>query len=77
MALITTVKVIPAPTLTSPQVTLQGVEQHLLDLLLRLPQQLLRRLPEEDRLPHYLELSHCCDRHGGPLTRQNLLTPGL
>ena len=60
-----------------PEVTLQSVEQHGLDLLLGLPQQLLRGLPEEGWLPHDLELGDCCDRHGDPFTSENLLTPGL
>ena len=77
MALIKIIKEGWGPALVSPQVPLQGVEQHHLDLLLALPQQLLRGLLEEDRLPHDFELSHCCDRHGDPFTSENLLTPGL
>ena len=77
MALNTMMKSGSAPALSSPEVTLQGVEQHHLDLLLGLPQQLLGGLLQEGRLPHNFQLSDCCDRHGDPFTSENLLTPGL
>ena len=46
--------------------TLQSVEEHCLYLRLGLAEELLGGLPEEDRLPHHLELGDSSDGDGDP-----------
>ena len=57
--------------------TLQSVEEHCLYLRLGLAEELLGGLPEEDRLPHHLELGDSSDGDGDPLTGEDLPAPGL
>ena len=53
------------------------MEEHCLYLRLGLAEELLGSLPEEDGLPHHLELGDSSDGDGDPLTGEDLPAPGL
>ena len=57
--------------------TLQSVEEHCFYFRLGFAEELLGRLLQEDRLPHYLELGDSSDRHWDPLTGEDLPAPWL